>query len=170
MSGQSSKDDILIFIMRHGEAEGLLTDDKSRQLTAVGSAEVGASSRWLAESYCLDNQIATALVSPYTRTRQSYQQVANTLHASQFEICADITPDGNVKLVHDYVDVLARQSIKNNAGQPLLLVSHMPFVSFFLDEICDVPKMSLFATGSVAVVRYSLSRSKGVLLKHYQGR
>ena len=81
MSGQSSKDDILIFIMRHGEAEGLLTDDKSRQLTAVGSAEVGASSRWLAESYCLDNQIATALVSPYTRTRQSYQQVANTLHA-----------------------------------------------------------------------------------------
>ncbi|HCV19405.1 MAG TPA: phosphohistidine phosphatase SixA [Alteromonas sp.] len=169
MSGQSSKDDILIFIMRHGEAEGLLTDDKSRRLTAVGNAEVGASSHWLAESYCPDNQIATALVSPYTRTRQSYQQVASTSHASQFEICADITPDGNVKLVHDYVDVLARQSIKNNAGQPLLLVSHMPFVSFFLDEICDVPKMSLFATGSVAVVRYSLSRSKGVLLKHYQG-
>lgn len=169
MSGQSSKDDILIFIMRHGEAEALITDDKSRRLTTVGSAEVGASSHWLTDSYCQDKQLATALVSPYTRTRQSYQHVASTLRATQFEICADIIPDGNVKLVHDYIDVLARQSIKNDAGHPLLLVSHMPFVSFFLDEICDVPKMSLFATGSVAVVRYSIRRGKGVLLQHYQG-
>ncbi|GGF71798.1 hypothetical protein GCM10011338_25030 [Alteromonas lipolytica] len=113
--------------------------------------------------------MATALVSPYTRTRQSFQQVTNTLHASQFEICNDITPDGNVRLAHDYMDLIARESLKNSDGQPVLLVSHMPFVSFFLDEICEAPKMALFATGSVAVVRYWVNRGKGVLLQHFQG-
>jgi len=34
MSGQSSNDDIFIFIMRHGEAESPCLDDKSRQLIA----------------------------------------------------------------------------------------------------------------------------------------
>ncbi|MDC8831571.1 phosphohistidine phosphatase SixA [Alteromonas gilva] len=170
MSGQSSKDDIFIFIMRHGEAESLLINDKDRQLTSQGCAEISLSCNWLTSSYCHDRQLATVLVSPYKRTRQSYQELAGILQASHFEICSDITPDGNVKLAHDYIDVLAQQSLQSAAGRPLLVVSHMPFVSFLLDELCSTEQMSLFSTGSVAVVRYSVSQRKGVLEQHFQGR
>lgn len=169
MSGQSSKDDIFIFIMRHGEAEPVITDDKSRRLTPKGHIEIENSCQWLLDGFCPDGRVALALVSPYTRTRQTYTEVTSTLHPTQFEICPDIIPEGNVELVHDYVDVLAKKIAKASPGQPLLLVSHMPFVSFFLDEICDVAQMSLFATGSVAVVRYSLTKGKGQLVGHFQG-
>ena len=155
--------------MRHGEAESLLINDKDRQLTAHGCAEISVSSNWLTTAYCQDRQLATVLVSPYKRTRQTYQELANILQASHFEICSDITPDGNIKLAHDYLDVLAQQSIQSGQGRPLLVVSHMPFVSFLLDELCSTEHMSLFSTGSVAVVRYSLSQRKGVLEQHFQG-
>ncbi len=169
MSGQSSKDDIFIFIMRHGEAESLLTDDKSRNLTLHGKSEVRVSSNWLTESYCQDGELSLALVSPYTRTRQTFNALSETLHAAQSEICDDIVPEGNVRLAHDYIDVLAHQMAKSRKGKPLLIVSHMPFVSFLLDALCDSHQMTLFATGSVAVVKYNLTRGKGVLVKHFQG-
>ena len=113
--------------------------------------------------------MSLALVSPYTRTRQTFNALSETLHAAQSEICDDIVPEGNVRLAHDYIDVLAHQMAKSRKGKPLLIVSHMPFVSFLLDALCDSHQMTLFATGSVAVVKYNLTRGKGVLVKHFQG-
>ncbi len=170
MSGQSSKDDIFIFIMRHGEAESLQSDDKSRNLTSNGKGEVHVSSNWLQDTYCPDSELSLALVSPYMRTRQTYKEVSQTLHAAQFEVCDDIVPEGNVRLAHDYIDVLAHQMAKTRKGKPLLIVSHMPFVSFLLDALCDSHQMTLFATGSVAVVKYNLSKGKGALMGHFQGQ
>lgn len=169
MSGQSSKDDIFIFIMRHGEAESLQTDDKSRNLTLRGKNEVHISSDWLSESYCQNRELSMALVSPYTRTRQTYNEVLQTFHAAQMELNSDIVPEGNVRVAHDYIDVLAHQMAKTHPGKPLLVVSHMPFVSYLLDALCDSHNMSLFATGSVAVVKYQLKTGKGVLVGHFQG-
>lgn len=169
MSGQSSNDDIFVFIMRHGEAESVITNDKSRALTNQGRAEVNQSSQWLAEQFCNNKPVALALVSPYVRARQTFQEVTNHIHFSNFEVCSDITPNGNAKLTHDYLDVRLSQLGNDIKHKSVLMVSHMPFVSYLLDELCDFAHMSLFTTGSVAVVRYSIARGKGELVNHFQG-
>ena len=103
MSGQSSNDDIYIFIMRHGEAESPRLDDKSRQLTEVGQQQSKSAALWLAQHYCIDGTVDLALVSPYRRTRQTYEKVSSTISSDKLEINEDITPEGSPKLVSDYI-------------------------------------------------------------------
>ena len=171
MSGQSSIDEILLFIMRHGEAESLRIDDKSRQLTANGREQAMATAQWLVEHYCDNRSVDLALVSPYRRTRQTFDMVSLDLSVQTHEICADITPDGDPRFAHDYIDTLIeRASLTDKPIHRLLLVSHMPFVSFFLDDVNIEPASSLFATGSVAVVSYNVKKHKGALIAHYQGQ
>ena len=170
MSGQSSNDDIYIFIMRHGEAESPRLDDKSRQLTEVGQQQSKSAALWLAQHYCIDGTVDVALVSPYRRARQTYEKVSSTISSDKLEINEDITPEGSPKLVSDYISARIHASV--NAKRPikkLLIVSHMPLVSYLVDEVCSLYTTSLFATASIAVVKYSLSSLKGTLVTHYQG-
>ena len=86
------------------------------------------------------------------------------------EIIEDIIPEGLPKIVSDYID--ARIHAAANAKKPIrsmLLVSHMPFVSYLVDELCQSYTTSLFSTASIAVIKYSLSAHKGTLVTHYQG-
>ena len=171
MPGQSSNDDILLFIMRHGEAESPRFDDKSRQLTEVGRKQVTKAAQWLVKHYCPDQVIDLALVSPYRRTRQSFDMLSLDLSVTTQEISDDITPEGSPEFVSDYLG--ARISAAKAKGKPLtrvMLVSHMPLVSYLVDALCDSYTTSLFATASVAVVSYSPTTGKGTLIEHYQGR
>ncbi|WP_246601294.1 phosphohistidine phosphatase SixA [Alteromonas antoniana] len=171
MSGQSSSDDIFVFIMRHGEAESLRLDDKSRQLTDAGRTQVSRAASWLQESWCRDGKVDIALVSPYRRARQTYDMLSLDIHASKMEIFEDITPDGDAQSVHDYLDArLAMSKARDQNLKRILLVSHMPLVSYLVDAMCDSYTTSLFATASVAVIRYNVHTHKGILEAHYQGR
>lgn len=172
MSGQSSNDDILLFIMRHGEAESLRLDDKSRNLTEEGRLQSQQASHWIINQYLEGGSVDLALVSPYRRARQTFDALSLDLSAKKMELCNDITPEGNADLVHSYLDA------RLNAGRidgnrpvvnSLLVVSHMPLVSYLVDSLCCSHTTSLFATASVAVIRYSLTKQCGTLLVHYQG-
>jgi|TARA_Y100000748_G_scaffold209431_2_gene175636 phosphohistidine phosphatase len=170
MSGQSSNDDIYLFIMRHGEAEMPRHDDKSRQLTSLGRHQSAVASQWLASHYCQDKKVGLALVSPYRRTRQTLDTVSLDIVAEKVEISEDIVPDGSAELVADYLS--ARLHSAANSTSPLkriLVVSHMPLVSYLVDELCESYTTSLFATASVAVIKYSLQTQRGELVTHYQG-
>ena len=166
MSRQSS-DSIYLFVMRHGEAENLRRDDKSRSLTDFGCTQAVHTSRWLAK-YTPDHAIDLALVSPYQRTRQTFDMMTADNKFSEMQLCSDIVPEGNTQQAHDLLDVLLAQTRKIPVKN-VLVVSHMPFVSYFVDELCRTQRTALFATGSVAVIRYSLSRQYGELLEHFQG-
>jgi len=171
MSGQSSNDDILLFIMRHGEAESLRLDDKSRRLTDAGREQVFRAARWLVSDYCPGAKVDLAMVSPYRRTRQTFDMLTLDLAVSKTEISEDIVPEGNPQLVSDYIQT--RIEMAKAKGKPLsnvLVVSHMPLVSYLVDALCHSYTTSLFATASIAVIRYSVSEGKGELLVHYQGR
>lgn len=171
MSGQSSNDDILLFIMRHGEAEPPRFDDKSRQLTDVGRKQVTQAAQWLREQYSNDCAIDLALVSPYRRTRQSFDMLSLDLSVAAMEISEDITPDGSPEFVSDYLGArISAAQAKNKPLANIMLVSHMPLVSYLVDTLCDSYTTSLFATASIAVVSYSPAQGKGRLLEHYQGR
>ena len=170
MSGQSSNDDIYLFIMRHGEAEAPRLDDKSRQLTPVGREQSKAAAAWLKLHYCENGQVDLALVSPYRRAKQTHDMVSLDIVANKIESSEDIIPEGSPKIVSDYID--ARIHAAANAKNPIrsmLLVSHMPFVSYLVDELCQSYTTSLFSTASIAVIKYSLSAHKGTLVTHYQG-
>jgi phosphohistidine phosphatase len=170
MSGQSSNDDILVFIMRHGEAESPHIDDKSRNLTETGRQQTRTAARWLKQQFCSSQAVDLALVSPYTRAQQTFAEVKSQVKVVEESTCADIVPESHVTLAHDYLDSVIE--VFKEKAQPLkqiLLVSHMPFVSYFLDELCHTQHARLFATGSIAVVRYNVKLMKGNLVTHFQG-
>ncbi len=157
--------------MRHGEAEPPRFDDKSRQLTDVGRQQVTQAAKWLISSYCPDGVLDLALVSPYRRTRQTFDTLTLDLSIKVDEINNDITPDGSPEFVSDYIG--ARISQAQTTGKSirrLIVVSHMPLVSYLVDSLCESYTTSLFATASIAVVSYSPVSGKARLLEHYQGR
>ena len=170
MSGQSSNDDIYLFIMRHGEAEAPCLDDKNRQLTSEGRQQCIETSHWLCEHYCTEKSVDLALVSPYRRTRQTFDMMSLDIVAEKVEICDDIVPSGSAQVVSDYLFARIHSAI--NTKQPIhriLVVSHMPLVSYLVDALCDSYTTSLFAAASVAVIKYSPRTHKGTLVTHYQG-
>ena len=170
MSGQSSNDDIYLFIMRHGEAEAPRLDDKNRQLTPVGREQAKSAALWLKDQYCTEGIVDLALVSPYRRAKQTFDMVSLDVEAGKVESNEDIVPEGSPRLVSDYIDGLLHAAV--NSKKPikkLLVVSHMPLVSYLVDELCQSYTTSLFSTASIAVVKYSLQEHKGTLIKHYQG-
>ncbi|AXT37501.1 phosphohistidine phosphatase SixA [Alteromonas sp. BL110] len=170
MSGQSSNDDIYLFIMRHGEAEAPRLDDKSRQLTSVGREQAKSAALWLKGQYCDEGVVDLALVSPYRRAKQTFDMVSLDVVASKVESNEDIVPEGSPRLVSDYIDGLLHAAV--NSKKPikkLLVVSHMPLVSYLVDELCQSYTTSLFSTASIAVIKYSLNEHKGTLVTHYQG-
>ena len=83
MPRQNSNADTLLFIMRHGEAESLRVDDKSRQLTEFGRAQVSVTANWLIDNYCENRQVDLALVSPYRRARQTFDMLSLDLSAGK---------------------------------------------------------------------------------------
>ncbi|MBU3022407.1 phosphohistidine phosphatase SixA [Aestuariibacter sp. A3R04] len=170
MLRQNSSDDFLLIVMRHGEAESLRIDDKSRQLTASGRRQVAQAAQWLVENYCPEARVDLALVSPYRRARQTFDLVNLDVSVGKALECDDIVPEGNPQIAHDYLDtLLSAAQGKVKPVKSVLLVSHMPFVSYFLDEISTVKTNSLFATASMAIVEYRLNSHNGQLLSHYQG-
>jgi len=170
MSGQSSNDDIYLFIMRHGEAEAPRLDDKSRQLTPLGREQAKTAALWLKDQYCQKGIVDLALVSPYRRAKQTHDMVSLDIIANKVENNEDIVPEGSPRLVSDYIDGLLHVAV--NSKKPikkLLVVSHMPLVSYLVDELCQSYTTSLFSTASIAVIKYSLKEHKGTLVTHYQG-
>ena len=170
MSGQSSNDDIYLFIMRHGEAEAPRLDDKSRQLTPLGREQAKTAALWLKDQYCQKGIVDLALVSPYRRAKQTHDMVSLDIIANKVENNEDIVPEGSPRLVSDYIDGLLHAAV--NSKKPikkLLVVSHMPLVSYLVDELCQSYTTSLFCTASIAVIKYSLKEHKGTLVTHYQG-
>jgi len=149
-----------IFIMRHGQAGSMAVSDAQRELTEHGFVEVSVMAKWLN-----DNEVTvdSVFVSPYIRA----QQTAKTL-MSDNSIKAElttldfITPSGNAKQVHDYLDgVFATETIDK-----LLIVSHMPLVSYLVEELTAESACPVFQTASIAVIDYDTNKMTGQLIKH----
>jgi phosphohistidine phosphatase len=155
-----------IFVMRHGDAHLSAPTDMQRPLTEKGLQEVHSATTWLREYYFAQHtQIDFALVSPYLRTKQTFAKITESLSVSRTEYSKDVIPSASAYLTHDYIDTLL--SIHQNL-QSMLIVSHMPLVSYLLDELTQTKQTPLFATASIAVVNYDRDSCKGELVTHQQ--
>lgn len=156
-----------LLIMRHGEAQLVAESDMQRPLTKSGINQVKQTASWLIDNNVIPKQgIDFAFVSPYLRTRQTFSLLNDILTINNVEYSQDILPSSVTSIAHDYLDTKL-----SFLEQPecILLVSHMPFVSYFVDTICKQRISPLFATASVAVIEYDVQRSQGKLITHYQG-
>lgn len=148
-----------LFIMRHGDAERTFIKDEDRNLSPLGIEQSIQSGIWL-KQICEDFEfpLDKVLVSPFLRAKQTYDNVLQNVEVLDHEVCADITPSGDPVTAHLYIDALLQQ---NPSMRSMLLVSHMPFVSYLLDEICTEQKSLLFSTGFIVAVKYDSDKKIG---------
>lgn len=137
-----------LVIMRHGEAEPMSAQDSQRQLTARGQHDVSQMAQWLQHHYAAFDWV---WASPYLRTRQTAElMLAKQAPFSQLEIISELVPDGDVAVFKSYFD--ARISEKPDAR--VLLVSHMPLVSFLVQAFTVMGQAPVFSTAQMACIDY----------------
>jgi phosphohistidine phosphatase len=152
-----------IFIMRHGEASQYGSSDAQRALTESGEAEVAVMSKWLVKQCSNFDQI---IISPYERAQQTANIVTKVINTSdmniEYQTTTDIiTPLGDAKVVHDYIDGL----LENGRIKTLLFVSHMPLVSYLVEELTVDGAMPIFQTAGISEIDYNAELMKGHLLR-----
>jgi len=138
-----------LIIMRHGEAENRFCNDSERNLTNLGVVQSAQTGAWLAGKL---DEVGLALASPFNRAQQTYNEVKRHLRVVSSETSGDITPSGDPQLVHDYIRVLCAEQNLNS----MLVVSHMPLVSYLLDSFCQRHYSRLFATAEAVLLDYNV--------------
>jgi phosphohistidine phosphatase len=149
-----------LIIIRHGEAETFRVEDKLRSLTAFGDQQATLAGEWLSKYLGKNVSVDLALVSPYVRAKQTFIQINQQVDVLQKQISNDVIPNGDPQIAHDYIRTLLLQDAKINT---VVVVSHMPFVSYFLEEVHVDKQSILFDTSSIAIVDYNPKTSAGSL-------
>ena len=144
-----------LYIMRHGQANPMGNIDHLRELTPAGYKEAQCMGKWF-------NQQALPLiqvfVSPYVRAQQTANAVLDEINGQvKRETINFITPLDDAKKVHDYLDGMCSE----HNYQKILLVSHMPLVSYLVAELSTDNAMPIFQTASVAQIDYDKERMQG---------
>ena len=153
-----------LIIMRHGEAERIRVQDNTRSLTSLGEKQAGTAGKWLKDYLGADTPVDIALVSSYVRAQQTYEQLSEQVVVSQKQICEDVIPEGDPKIAHDFINVLFESESQPSV---ILVVSHMPFVSYFLEEVHVDKQSMLFDTSSVVIVDYDVAVGAGKIESIY---
>ncbi|MFT6283844.1 MAG: phosphohistidine phosphatase [Arenicella sp.] len=153
-----------LIIMRHGEAERFREKDNTRSLTSLGEKQASTAGKWLHDYLGSDASVDIALVSSYVRAQQTYEQLSKQVVVIEKQICEDVIPEGDTKVTHDFIKVLFETK-----SQPtvILIVSHMPFVSYFLEEVHVEKQSMLFDTSSMVIVDYDLAAGAGKIESIY---
>ncbi|MFQ3190263.1 MAG: phosphohistidine phosphatase [Paraglaciecola sp.] len=153
-----------LIIMRHGEAERFRVKDNSRSLTSRGEKQASTAGKWLYEYLGPDAPVDIALVSSYVRAKQTYEKLSKQVVVIEKQICEDVIPEGDTKIAHEFIQVLFE---KKSEIKVILIVSHMPFVSYFLEEVSVDNVSMLFDTSSVVIVDYDLNVGVGKIESIY---
>lgn len=148
-----------LFVMRHGQAHHAGNVDSQRELTQQGFVEAKVMGNWLQSQQA---QFSKVLVSPYERAQQTATTVvSNMLNAAPLTTIDFITPSGCAADVHDFLDGLCQ----NDEISSILLVSHMPFVSYLVAELTHDSHAPIFQTGAIAHIDYDVKKMTGQLIK-----
>ena len=148
-----------LFVMRHGQANAFGESDAQRTLTEHGEKEAVKMAKWLTQ---YTDNIEQIMVSPYKRAEQTAQPfILHPAISATVTTVNFITPEGSAKQVHDYIDgMLANESINS-----ILIISHMPLVSYLVDELTVDSSAPIFQTAAIAHINYDVNQMKGQLVK-----
>ena len=161
-----------LYIMRHGEAQNpvshSLTSDSDRELTKQGEFEAQLMAHWLVK---MKADIAQLWVSPFNRAQQTCAQISKNINVVA-ETLDFITPAGDAKQVHDFIDAFIAGQLENTTGsdsskkpKAIFIVSHMPLVSYLVAELTHYQAAPIFATAAIAEIDYDIKSMKGELVR-----
>jgi len=160
-----------LFIMRHGEAQGFVEhgsrDDSQRALTKQGELEATMMASWLSKMQINPTQV---FVSPYARAQQTCAIVTASMQTA-ITTLDFITPAGDAKQVHDFIDgwCSEHQETLRQQGdvkeQTLLIVSHMPLVSYLVAQLTQSGNAPIFSTAGIAHITYDLDKMQGQFIR-----
>ncbi len=146
---------INLYIMRHGDAQPYASSDKMRELTPRGIAEVQKNGMWLKQQV---DGFDLVLVSPYIRAQQTCKLICDLIGTpNKLETIDDLVPEGSPENVHDYIDA----AIELEQPKNILLVSHMPLVSYLVEELSIERISPIFPTAGIAYIEYDVKQMKG---------
>lgn len=144
-----------VFIMRHGDAALDAASDSVRPLTHCGCDESRQMATWL-KGQKVD--IDRVLVSPFLRAEQTLDVVREAMNLPETQdILPELTPCGDVHLVGDYLQVLAKEGVSS-----VLVISHLPLVGYLVSELCPDETPPMFTTSAIANVTLDSESGKGV--------
>ena len=174
-----------LYIMRHGEAHPptnhSLTSDSERVLTKQGEFEAKLMATWLTK---MNIGIGHLWVSPFVRAQQTCD-IASKNMGVVAKTLDFITPSGDAKQVHDFIDGFISNHLNDirsnntqlenmpldnlapndNNPKPLLIVSHMPLVSYLVAELTNYQAAPIFATAAIAEIDYDINTMQGKLVR-----
>ncbi|KXI29947.1 hypothetical protein AX660_08000 [Paraglaciecola hydrolytica] len=153
-----------LIVMRHGEAEASNSSDKMRNLTADGRRQAKEAGKWLASRVLNNQAISLALVSPYVRAQQTFEGLSAGLKVKQKRDVVELIPSAKARAMHLILDGFLHE---NPMLETVILVSHMPLISFLMAELLENKQASLFDTASMAIIDYDINISSGVLSEFY---
>ncbi|WJG10636.1 phosphohistidine phosphatase SixA [Aliiglaciecola sp. LCG003] len=154
-----------IYIMRHGDALTNFKFDELRPLSDYGVFQAMQAGKWL-KQFTVDHHtdVSVGLVSPFLRALQTFEQVNESIKVKSTTELTELIPSGKPIALHVYLDQLA-QSDPDLKG--VLLVSHMPLVSFLLDELCGQHLSEIFSTASILCIDYSVEHASGQVITRF---
>ena len=148
-----------LYIMRHGQADPFGNIDQLRELTPTGYNEAECMGKWFNDKTIVLDQV---FISPYVRAQQTAKTLLNKFsNEVKFETVDFITPSDDAKKVHDYIDGLCTDS----DIEQLLIVSHMPLVSYLVAELTFDHQSPIFQTAAIAHIDYDVKKMSGKLVK-----
>jgi phosphohistidine phosphatase len=157
-----------LYIMRHGEAQNFVEqgsrDDSQRALTAQGQLEAKMMATWLQK---MEIQPTQVFVSPYVRAQQTCA-IATSMMQTVITTLDFITPSGDPKQVHDFIDgwcseQASTESVLPKKEQSLLIISHMPLVSYLVAQLTQSGNAPIFSTAGIAHIDYDIDKMQGAL-------
>ena len=145
-----------LYIMRHGHAVLPLSAsaDQDRRLTPEGEQEVATTAQWLAQTA---GEVDACLVSPYIRAQQTATVAMGRIKTRQRQDLRELTPDSEPGQA---IAAIAAE-IEANDYQQVLVVSHMPLVSYLVHEIDAAKQPPIFPTAAIAVMEFDAKTQRG---------
>ncbi len=117
---------MLIYLLRHGQAEQRAVSDAARELTAEGVAQTHTVVQQFAAR---KPRIDRALMSPLRRAQQTAALVTKVLPALTFAVEPDLQPETDV--------ITLCHKIESMDAHEVLLVGHNPLLTNLLAWLVD---------------------------------
>ncbi len=133
---------MLLFLLRHGEAEFANVADPDRKLTRRGEVEVAAT-----VNLCRNHlqNLDTIISSPYTRARQTTAIVIREMgFRGQLLFSKSLLPDSSISALDPLV--------VETGGRQILVVGHQPFMGSLLSWLTDRPELASMATATLSAL------------------
>jgi phosphohistidine phosphatase len=147
---------INVVLMRHGDAEALRSSDQERQLTALGVEEVQCMASYLNAH---DAPFDYVISSPYLRACQTADlMVAQQSPLAQRLQVTELVPEADAADAQLFLDAL----LTTAPSARVLVVSHMPLLSFLTEKLSRPGVTPIFATAGCALFQYQAGRGEFV--------